>query len=192
RVGPRPAPPPPAPRAAPPAPAAIDPDAEARLRSLGYVVGTVSRPARQYSAADDPKRLVHLNVALDSAAAAWSRGDATLAIDTLQAAIRERPDLTIAYHRLAFMPRATGRVSEAVSLLDGAAKRGYADPVLLRSLGVMLRDRNDRGDAARATSVLEALVAQNASDLQALDALGQTYARSRRLSDAESMFRRVL
>ena len=39
---------------------------------------------------DDPKRLVHLHVALDRAVAEWSAGRGVEAVDTLRAVIRER------------------------------------------------------------------------------------------------------
>jgi arylsulfatase A-like enzyme/Tfp pilus assembly protein PilF len=175
--------------AAPPAPAALDADAEARLRSLGYVVGSAPKPARHYSAADDPKRLVHLNQALDDASAQWARGDAQRAIDELQAIITERPDFTVAYDRLAFMLRASGRVADAVAVLDRAAHAGHADRPLLRSLGSMLRDA---GDLRRSAAMLEDLVRADATDLQSADALAQTYARMGRGEDAESQFKRVL
>src|SRR5262249_53592820 len=109
------------------APPPVDPEADQRLRSLGYVVSAKERPQRGYTAAADPKRLVHVNNALDEAAALWDRGDAAAAVDTLKRAIAERPDLTIAYDRLAHMLRATGRLDEAVALLDGAARVGHAD-----------------------------------------------------------------
>jgi arylsulfatase A-like enzyme/Flp pilus assembly protein TadD len=180
------------------APTGVDADAEARLRSLGYVVGSSPRPARAYTAADDPKRLVHLNAALDDAMAAWSRaspggpgdpGSSAEAINILRRVVQERPDLTVAYDRLAFMLRATGRMPEAVAVLDEAARAGHADPALLRSLGSLLRDS---GDLQRSASVLEALVKENSADLQGMDALGQTYTRMHRTRDAEAMFRRVL
>jgi len=174
--------------ASPSAPAPLDADAQARLRSLGYVVASVA-PKRTYTAADDPKRLVHLNTALDDAIAFWSRGDGARAIETLQAVVRERPDLTAAYDRLAFMLRASGRVGDAVAVLDDAARGGHADRALLRSLGSMLRDA---GDLRRSAAVLEPLVRDDPSDLQAADALGQTYARMGRGPQAEAMFRRVL
>jgi arylsulfatase A-like enzyme/Flp pilus assembly protein TadD len=177
-------------RAAPAAPAAsLDADAEARLRSLGYVVGPSNRPARTYTAADDPKRLVHLNTALDDAMTLWTRGNAGAAIETLRQVVKERPDLTIAYDRLAFMLGATGHPDEAVNVLDEAARAGHADSALLRSLGSTLRDA---GQLERSASVLEALVAQDPKDLQSVDSLGQTYARMRRPRDAEAAFRRVL
>ena len=170
-------------------PAAVDAEAAARLRSLGYVVGSGPKRARKYMPADDPKRLVHLNTALDDAAGLWARGDGAAAIRTLQAVVTERPDLTIAYERLAFMLRATGAARDAVTLLDRAARGGHADPPLLRALGAALADT---GDLPRSASILEALVKRDASDFESADALGQTYARMRRPRDAEAQFRRVL
>ncbi len=119
----------------------------------------------------------------------WGRGDAQGAIDELRGVIAERRDLTMAYDRLAYMLRASGRLPEAITVLDDAAKAGHADPSLLRSLGSMLRDA---GDMRRSASVLEALVAENPADLQSADALAQTYTRMGRTADAEALFRRVL
>ena len=169
--------------------ASVDPDAAARLRSLGYVVGSVAKPSGHYTAADDPKQLVHLNAALDDAIAIWSRGDAAQAMATLRRVIVERPDLTIAYDRLAFILRSIGQPREAIQLLDDAARAGHADASLLRSLGALLRDV---GNLSRSASVLEALVRQDASDLQSADALGQTYVRMRRSAEAEKLFRAVI
>ncbi len=177
-------------RAAPPAaPSAIDPDAEARLKALGYVVAPAVKPARTYTAADDPKTLVHLNTALDDAAALWSKGEGDRAIDELRGVVKERPDLTIAYDRLAFMLRASGRIQDAVAILDDAARGGHADRTLVRSLGAMLRDA---GDVARSAAVLEPLVHADPSDAESADALGQTYVRMARMGDAEAQFKRVL
>jgi arylsulfatase A-like enzyme/Flp pilus assembly protein TadD len=176
-------------KTAPVVPSAIDADAEARLRSLGYAVASSPKPARAYTADDDPKRLVHLNAALDDAAAMWARGDAAQAMAILRGVIRERPAMTLAYDRLAFMLRATGRPDEAASLLDGAARAGHADRALVRSLGVMLRDA---GDLQRSASVLEPLARNDPADLQTSDALGQTYARMGRAREAETLFKRVL
>ena len=175
--------------ATPAKPTTVDAAAAARLRSLGYVVGSAPKPSRGYTAADDPKRLAHLNEALDDASAMWSRGDGARAIATLQAVVRERPDLTVAYDRLAFMLSASGRIGEAVAVLDDAARGGHADRPLLRSLGSMLRDA---GDLRRSAAVLEPLVREDVSDLESSDALGQTYARMGQGPRAEAMFKRVL
>ena len=178
--------------ALPSATAPLDADAEARLRSLGYVVGGTSRPAKRYTADDDPKRLVHLHVALDRAVAEWSAGRSVEAVDMLRAVVRERPDLTVAYDRLAFILRASGRLPEAIALVDDAARKGYADSALLRTLASMHRDA---GNLARSAAILEPLVKKSSGsgvDPQTLDALAQTYALMGRGADAEALFRRVL
>jgi arylsulfatase A-like enzyme/Flp pilus assembly protein TadD len=170
----------------------IDADAEARLRALGYVASSspaAPKPSRIYTAADDPKQLAPLNAALEDAAAMWARGDAANAIATLQGVIKVRPDLILAYDRLAFILRVSGRPAEAVAVLDNAARAGHADRTLLRSLGSALRDA---GDLRRSAAVLEELLRGDGSDLQTADALGQTYARLGRGGDAEALFKRVL
>jgi arylsulfatase A-like enzyme/Flp pilus assembly protein TadD len=167
----------------------LDAEAESRLRALGYVVSPAPKPSRRYTAADDPKQLVHLNTALDDAAAMWARGDAEHAAATLLRIIRERPDLLVAYDRLAFILRATGRAADAVRLLDDAARQGRGDRALLRTLGSALREA---GDIRRSAAVLEALFRGDGSDLQAADALGQTYARMGRAADAEALFKHVI
>jgi arylsulfatase A-like enzyme/thioredoxin-like negative regulator of GroEL len=169
--------------------AAVDPDAEARLRSLGYAAGSVTNRREHYTAADDPKRLVHLNAALDDAMAMWSRGDAQQAMAVLRQILQERPDLSLAHDRLAFMLRSVGQTEAALQVLDAAARAGHADPPLLRSLGSLLRET---GHLDRSAAVLEALVQQDANDLSSADALGQTYTRMRRVRDAERMFRMVI
>ncbi len=176
-------------RSTAPAPVAIDPDADARLRSLGYIVRPSAAPARKYTSADDPKQLVHLNAALDDAAAMWGRGDTPQAIAVLREVLAARPDLTVAYDRLALMLRTSGHLAEAIAVADGAARDGRADRSLLRSLGSMY---TDAGDYPRALAILEPLAQQDESDVQTLDTLAQTYARSRRSRDAEATFRKAL
>src|SRR5262249_10315446 len=148
-----------------------------------------SKPSRKYTAADDPKRLLQLNLALDEAVDLWSRGDLRGAIDRLEKVIAARPDLTTAYERLAFILRASGNLPKAVALLDRAAREGHADRSGLRLLGELLRDA---GDFKRSAAVLEPLVRSDSSDLQSADILGQTYARIGRSRDAELLFRGVI
>jgi len=175
--------------AAPISPTRMDADAEARLRALGYVAASAQKPGKTYTAADDPKKLVHLDAAMDDAMAQWSRGNAAGAVDTLRAVIKERPDLTIAYDRLAYVLRASGRPADAVALLDDAARSGHADAPLLRSLAGLLRET---ANLPRSASILETLIKQDPGDAQSMDALGQTYASMRRTRDAEALFKRVL
>lgn len=166
----------------------VDVETANRLRSLGYVVSPAPSARKRFTAADDPKNLVGLNAALDEAMTTAER-DPERAIATLREAIRKRPDLTLAYDRLAFVQRGSGRAADAIATLEEAAARGIADAPLLVSLGSALQET---GDLARSAAVLEAAVQLNPQDVEARNRLGTTYARMRRAADAERLFREVL
>ena len=167
---------------------AVDSETAARLRSLGYVVS--QPPARRrFTPDDDPKKLVSLDIALDEAMSLSGRGNHAAAIGILQDVIRQRPDLPLAYDRLAFVLRAAGRLPEAIEVLEQAAAKGFADAAALVTLGTMLQQA---GRMDRAVPVLEAAVGMNAQDLEARSRLGTAYAQAGRAADAERELRAVL
>jgi len=168
---------------------AVDAETSARLQSLGYVVGQSRTARRQFTAEDDPKKLVALDAALDEAMSVAGRRQYDAAIAQLRGVIARRPDLPVAYDRLAFVLRAAGRHDEAIATIDGAASRGLADGPLLVTLGTLLQEA---GRFDRSAAVLEAAVQMNVQDLEAKNRLGTTYARMGRADDAERMFRAVL
>jgi arylsulfatase A-like enzyme/Tfp pilus assembly protein PilF len=167
----------------------VDAETAARLRSLGYVVGQAAGSKRKFTAADDPKRLIALDVKMDDAMAMAQRGDVSGAVATLDDVIKQRPDLTVAYDRLAFVYRASGQIERAVAVLEDAASKGLADGPLLVSLGTALQEANKLD---RSATVLEGAVKMNPTDLEALNRLGTTYARMGREADAEQAFRKAL
>jgi arylsulfatase A-like enzyme/Flp pilus assembly protein TadD len=175
-------------RPAPPG-TAIDSETSARLRSLGYVVAQPSSRPRRFTPADDPKNLVTLDSALDEAMQVSGSGNHAAAAAMLEDVIRQRPDLPLAYDRLAFVHRAAGRLDEAIAVLEQSASKGFADPPVLVSLGTMLQEA---GRLDRAVQVLEAAVGMNPQDLEARNRLGTTYAQMGRITDAERAFRGVL
>jgi tetratricopeptide (TPR) repeat protein len=168
---------------------AVDSETAARLRSLGYVASQPSTRRRRFTAEDDPKNLVALDSALDQAMRIAGRGDHAAAVATLQDVIRRRPDLPLAYDRLAFVLRDGGHLSDAIAVLDQAAAKGFADAPALMTLGTMLQEA---GRADRSVAVLEAAVAMNSHDLEARNRLGAAYAQAGRAADAERTFRAVL
>ncbi len=169
--------------------AKVDSDTAARLRSLGYVASQHSTRRRRFTAEDDPKNLVALDSALDEAMKVAGRGDHAAAAAILQDVIRRRPNLPLAYDRLAFILRDAGRLSDAIAVLDQAASKGFADAPALMTLGVMLQEA---GRADRSVAVLEAAVGLNSQDLEARNRLGAAYAQAGRAADAERTFRAVL
>jgi arylsulfatase A-like enzyme/Tfp pilus assembly protein PilF len=175
--------------AAKPAAGPVDSETQQRLRSLGYVVSPVARPARTYTARDDPKNLVGLQNRLDAALDALKAGSPDIAERLLKALVVERPDFTIAYDRLAFIYRETSRVDEAIATLESASRAGATDAASLATLGGYLQEAN-RFD--RSVAVLEAALKLNPSQIDAYEKLGVTYTRMGRFGDAERMFRQVL
>ena len=108
-------------------PSPVDRDTVQRLRSLGYVVAPTPRPARSFTARDDPKTLVTLNNRLDEALDGLRTGAPEAAERILKELIAARPDFTVAYDRLAQLYRDTGRMQRAIATLEAASRDGVAD-----------------------------------------------------------------
>lgn len=167
----------------------VDIETVARLRALGYVASQPASRKAKFTAADDPKTLVTLDTALDDAMKLSGRGDHAAAAAMLKNIVAQRPDLPLAYDRLAFVLRANGRLAEAIAVLEQAAAKGMADAPALVSLGGMLQEA---GRVDRSVAVLEAAVGMNAQDLEARSRLGAAYAQAGRAADAERTLRAVL
>lgn len=172
-----------------PTPTAVDRETSERLRSLGYVVSPVARPAKTFTAADDPKTLVGLQVRLDSALDRLKAGEVDKAESLLTGILAERSDFMVAYERLAFLYHETGRQEQAIATLERASRSGIADAELLATLGGYLQEA---GHLDRSASVIEAAIKLNPSEVDAYEKLGITYTRMKRFKDAERQFRYVL
>jgi tetratricopeptide (TPR) repeat protein len=169
--------------------AAVDPDTVQRLRSLGYVVAPAPRPARSFTARDDPKTLVALNNRLDEALDNLRRGAPESAEPILKELIAARPDFTVAHDRLAQLYRDTGRMQAAIATLETAARGGAADAASLAALGGYLQEA---GAFDRSVEVLQAALKLNPAEMEAYEKLGVTYTRMGRYADAHRMFDHVL
>jgi arylsulfatase A-like enzyme/Tfp pilus assembly protein PilF len=169
--------------------ASVDTETAARLRSLGYVVSQAQTRQRKFTADDDPKNLVAIDAALDEAMKISGRGDHASAVTMLQDVIRQRPNLPVAYDRLAFVLRASGRLPDAIGVLEQAASKGYADAPVLVSLGTMLQEA---GRLDRSVAVLEAAVGMNAQDVDARSRLGVLYLRMDRREEAIATLQQAL
>jgi arylsulfatase A-like enzyme/Flp pilus assembly protein TadD len=170
-------------------PGAVDPETAQRLRSLGYVVAPADKPARSYTARDDPKSLVSLNNRLDEALDAFRAGNAAAAERGLNEIIDARADFTVAYDRLALLYRDTGRIQQAIALLESAARKGVADAASLAALGGYLQEA---GQFDRSVEVLQAAQKLNPNEMEAYEKLGVTYTRMGRYADAHKMFDHML
>jgi len=128
---------------------ALDADAAGRLRSLGYTAGAVR--AHAITAADDPKRLVALNEAFNSALTAFDQGRAGEALSALRAILQQRPDFEAARASASTVLLAGGDPRGAIELLEEGLSRGDGSPDLLAKLG---RARQAAGDLRGAAAAL--------------------------------------
>jgi arylsulfatase A-like enzyme/Tfp pilus assembly protein PilF len=129
---------------------ALDGDAAARLRALGYTAG--SAPDRAVTVADDPKRLVGLNERFNAALTAFDEGRPAEALAALRAILAERPDFVAARTSAATVLIAGGAPGEAVRLIEEGLARGDRSPDLRARLG---RARLAAGDPRGAADALE-------------------------------------
>ena len=118
------------------------------MRSLGYVGASAVRPAKVYTDADDPKRLVALSERFNTALEAFNHGRGADALGTLTAIVRERPDFITARTSAATVLLAQGRAADAVAWLRDAPADQSQSPELLAKLGAALRETDDLRGAA--------------------------------------------
>jgi len=168
----------------------VDENAEvrARLQSLGYLSGSAPRKA-QYTEADDPKRLIDVDRLMMEGIELHRAGRSREAMDAYRQVIARRPDMGLAYRRLAYLQWEVGAATQAIATLrEATAKLGPDIETDIR-LGTYLAEA---GDVAEAIPMLERATAAASDNTEAANALGIAYARAGRPGDALATFERVL
>jgi arylsulfatase A-like enzyme/cytochrome c-type biogenesis protein CcmH/NrfG len=161
-------------------------DVTARLRSLGYVSGSVA-PKTVYTEADDLKNLVAVDRDLHEASELYQSGRIADAIARLRSVIARRPDTADAYITLAHAYWETGRPTEAIATLENALSQGAPDRDVRIRLALYLADSG--GDAGKALGLLEGLPPD---DVEVLNARGVAYGSAGRYHEAFASFEQIL
>jgi choline-sulfatase len=164
------------------------PDVRARLESLGYVSGTAARKAR-YTEEDDPKRLIELDRLMLEGLEAHGAGRHRDGIAAYRQVIARRPDMNVAYRRLAAIQWDAGQPRDAVTTLREATVRNGPDLEMDIRLGTYLAES---GAAGEAIGILERATSADPRHGEALNALGIAYAQAGRTGDALRTFQRAL
>ena len=162
------------------------PETRERLRSLGYIGGGSAATRDTYTEADDPKRLIELEQAIQRAMEAYQQGRAEEAVAVLRDVIAKRPDTEDAYRRLALIYWRAGNARAAIGTLEAALRNGITQSEVKIKLGQYLALA---GQPARAIALLETFTEV---DPDALIALGNAYLAAGRRADAIKTFRRLL
>jgi arylsulfatase A-like enzyme len=110
-----------------------DPDVLSRLRSLGYVGGSVARKAR-YTEEDDPKRLTQLDRDMDRARWLRDNHQPQESIALYRSIIERRPTMEPAWRFLAFIQWESGDRAGAIATLEETIRRGIATGDTVRQL----------------------------------------------------------
>lgn len=158
-----------------------------RLRSLGYVSSSAPAKAR-YTEADDPKRLVHLDRAIEEVVSRYQRGDLAGAIAVGRDLLRQRPDMPLTLVHLAFLYNEAGNHAAAIDAIRRALaiNPGAADAAALA--GAYL---TEGGRPAEAAALLEPYVARPDADVDLLVAYGVALASTGRPREALAAFERA-
>ena len=165
---------------------ALESDAAARLRSLGYAAG--SSPGTM-NGGDDPKRMVTLNERFNTALTAFDEGRPQQALSAFLAILRERQDFVAARASASTVLIATGRSREAVDLLRAGLTQQPDSPELLAKLGAALAAA---GDPAGSADALEHARRAGDDGPDVLNQLAVLLAASGRADDARTIFRTLI
>ena len=163
-------------------------EVRARLRSLGYLSGSAPRKAR-YTEEDDPKGLVDVDRLMMEGIELNRAGRSAEAIDAYRRVIERRPDMGLAYRRLAYIQWESGATRDAIATLREALARNGSDLNVEVRLGTYLAET---GAVTEALPMLERASEADSANAETLNALGIAYARAGRDRDALQAFDRIL
>lgn len=165
-------------------------EARARLQSLGYLSGSAPRKAA-YTADDDPKQLIDVDRLMIEGIELHRAGRNAEGIAAYRQVIARRPDMGLAYRRLAFIQWEAGDARGAIDTLRGALEKNGPDRDIETRLGNYLAET---GQTTEAIPMLERVIAADGrgASIDALNALGIAYARANRPGDALRAFERIL
>jgi len=161
-----------------------------KLKALGYVGGTTSKPMkRTFGREDDPKNLIELDEVTQEAVADYIQGNPTQAIKKLNSIIEQRPTLSLTYSQLSFIYHEMGELEKAIETLEKALSLGLENESILSKLGVYFQEM---GRFKRSVEVLELTVERFPYHIEAYNYLGVSLWRLGHFDKALETFEKLL
>ena len=158
-----------------------------QLRSLGYVTGA-STAKDHYTEADDPKRLIHIDRAIDEVVAQYQRGDLPGAIASAERVVQQRPDMPLSLVHLAFLYNEAGNHRRAANVIGRALALNPAAEDVAALAGAYL---TESGQFDEAIARLSPYVRSAEPDVDVLIAYGVALASAGRRREALDVFNRA-
>jgi arylsulfatase A-like enzyme/Tfp pilus assembly protein PilF len=158
-----------------------------RLRSLGYVSGTAPAKAR-YTEADDPKRLIHLDRAIEDVVSRYLRGDLRGAITLGRDLVRQRPNMPLTLVHLAFLYNEAGHHVDAIDAIRKALALNPEAKDVAALAGAYL---TEGGRSQDAVTLLAPYAADAQADVDVLIAYGVALASVGKQAEALAAFDRA-
>lgn len=160
-----------------------------RLQALGYVSGSAAPRKAAFTAEDDPKNLIDVDRLMMEGIALNRRGRHADAVNAYRQVIARRPDMSLAYLRLAFVQWDAGAPGDAIATLrEGLGRIGPQIDLEIR-LGTYLAET---GAVAEAIPMLERVTKADPGNSEGLNALGIAYARAGQGARALATFEQAL
>lgn len=163
-------------------------EVRARLQSLGYFTGSAPRKP-QYTEEDDPKRLIDVDQLMIQGIELHRAGRSGEAMDAYRRVIVRRPDMGLAYRRLAYIQWDVGATGAAISTLRETLEKNGPDIEVEIRLATYLAES---GQTAEAIPMLEKVLSVEPGNAEAMNALGIAYARAKRPDEAAAIFEEIL
>jgi arylsulfatase A-like enzyme/Flp pilus assembly protein TadD len=163
-----------------PATVSLTPEAEARLRSLGYASGAPRPRTGPFSPDDDPKRVLPLYERFLGILAGGARD-----LDGLREVLAARPTFEAARLATAAVLIETGQAAEAIALLEAPAAAADASAAIRERLGAAYLAA---GQPERAAAILKRVVSAGSASADAWNALGVAQAQLGRRAQSRQAF----
>jgi len=174
----------------------LSPEAEQRLRSLGYVASPASAAVDDGTAVNPAAKIAEWNAFEDALSALNT--DPRRALPALEAMARREPDAQLFQTTYARALKEAGQLDRAVAMYRAAARRWASDPIVLHDFAVAARQAAERAPGTAANALRdEALRAEQAaitlapSSATAHNGLGLLAADADRSREAAAEFQRA-
>ncbi len=167
----------------------LDPEAEKKLKSLGYFTGSIKKRKKKFTVKDDLKTLISLQNGMLEALAMYQSGNFRDAISSLKNIISKSPGFLALYSNLANIYKETGRIGDAISIMEKGIKNNPGELSLLSKFGIFLVEANR---PLKAVEVLNQCIKLRDYDPEFFNYLGVAYYKSGQFDLALKNYNRAL